>query len=169
MDEELQEIEDDAPFVAIEDTEITEDEENVELSICPKFNYENMQVVVDPVGRAVLSNEVEAYRFWVKKCLLTERYIFEGYSTDFGVALEEIIRSNSDREIAESEVMREIEEALSIDDRTVSVEGFDFVWRGDQLFVSFTIESVFGEEQVLLRAGGDGNGGRQASITSISG
>lgn len=168
--EQVQEHEDDEPFVGFDDEDDidADEEEEIDLGVCPKFDYENMHIEIDPVGRTVTGDEIDAYRFWVTKCLLTERYTFEGYTTDFGVELEEIIRSNPDRDIAESEVMREIEEALSVDERTLSVGDFEFEWRSDQLFVKFIIEAPFGEEQVLLRMDGDNDGERRVTFTSIS-
>lgn len=167
QDEELLEQED-SPFIGFEDEDdIEEDEDVVIQTVSPKFDYENKKLDIDPVGKAVIGNEIDAYRLWVTKSLLTERYKYLAYGEDFGTMFDEIIRSNLDRDIAESEVMREIEEALSIDERTLAIEDFNFEWNGSNLYVTFVIETTYGEEGVRLEMDGENIGQSRISFTSI--
>src|SRR5699024_7864581 len=99
LDEEI----DDEPFEGFEDEDdIDDDEEEIDEGVTVRFDYDDLHIKIDSVGRASLSNEVDALRFWIIKCLLTERYKYFAYDTDFGTEFEEIIRSNPDRDIAES-------------------------------------------------------------------
>lgn len=140
-----------------EDDEDEEDDEP-ERTISPNFSSTELRTSVNPVGRVNLGNELDAYRLWVMKCLLTERYKYLAYDTDFGVGLNEILESDDDRDIVESEVEREITEALEVDERTASVEDFSFSWQGDELRVEFTVESVYGDEEMITLSGGDSSG-----------
>lgn len=170
MDEDMLDEEiDGEPFAGFEDEDdIDEDEEEIDEGITAKFDYDDLNIKIDSVGRAALSNEVEALRFWIVKCLLTERYKYLAYDTDFGTEFEEIIRSNPDRDIAESEVMREIEEALTVDERIESVDDFEFEWKGSHLHVSFSIESIYSEENILIEMDGDNIEQSRISFTSLS-
>lgn len=147
----------DDTFVGFDvDDELEMEDEEIEQPTAPKFDLERMYVIVDPIGRVEMGNEKSAYKFWVTKCLLTERYKYMAYDTDFGIEIEEIIRSNYDREIAESELIRVITEGLMVDERTLGVEDFEFEWNGDSTYVTFAIESVFGREELdLMIEGGD--------------
>lgn len=144
-------------FVGFNTDEIDiEDEDDAEINtIAPKFNEELTHIVVDAIGRAEIGSEKDAYKFWVIKCLLTERYKYLAYDTDFGLEAEEIIRSNYDRDIAESELTRAISEALMVDERTLGVDDFNFEWEGNSAYVTFLIESIYGEDEIEVRLGGD--------------
>lgn len=173
MDEELEDIlddneEDDEGFEGFDTEEIDEDDDEDEgvNTIAPKFDTDAMNTVLDSVGRIVLGNEEEALRFWIKKCLLTERYKYMAYDTDFGVEAEEIIRSNFDRDIAESELIRAITEALTVDERVLGVENFEFSWSGDEVFATFLVESIYGNIDIELTAGGDDDGTRETHADS---
>lgn len=123
-----------------------------------KFNYDKEKLVVTGTGKAVKGGPIDAYRFWAVKCCLTERYQYAAYSTDFGVEFERIIAANYPRPIAESEIKRTITEALTIDNRTVSVTGFTFEWEGDSCWINFFLESVYGTDYVEIRRGGEVSG-----------
>lgn len=156
------------PFEGFEDEDDIDDDEEVDDGITAKFDYENMRIEIDPVGRASFTNEFEALRFWIIKCLLTERYKYLAYDTDFGTEFEEIIRSNPDRDVAESEVMREVEEALTVDERVESVDDFTFYWKGSHVYVTFLIETIYGEEQIFMEMDGDNIEQSRVSFTTLS-
>lgn len=161
--------EEDEGFVGFEDEDdFDEDEDDFEDGISAVFDYEDMRVKVDAVGRVNIGDEMDALRFWVTKCLLTERYNYLAYDTDFGVQFEELIRSNPDRDIAESEIIREIDEALGIDDRIESVDDFDFSWMGSHVYVTFSINTVYEQEEITLEMDGENIEQSRVSFTSLS-
>lgn len=137
------------------DIEMTEEEAiNYELR-APAYDYERERLNINPIGQAIEGDAIEAYRFWVIKCLLTERHKYLAYSDDFGVEIEEIIRTNYPRGIAESEMQRTVTEALEVDERTLSVDNFEFEWSGDALYVDFLVESIYGSDFYRYEFGGD--------------
>lgn len=158
---------DEESFVGFDtdEIEIEDEEETLMDSIAPKFNNELFQLHIDAIGRAEIGSEKDTYKFWVIKCLLTERYKYLAYDTDFGLEAEEIIRSNFDRDIAESELTRAITEALMVDERTLGVDDFTFEWNGNYTHITFLIESVYGEDEIDIALGGDDDVG-EASFSS---
>lgn len=145
-------------FVGFDTSDIAIDEgidEEITNVESPKLDYKEQRLSVNKVGRAIIGDEIDAYRVWVTKCLLTERYRYLAYSTDFGVEIERIIRENYPRGIAESELERTIKEALLMDNRTVSVRGFSFAWEGDAVYVDFYVEHIYGTDYFELMRGGD--------------
>lgn len=123
--------------------------------IAPKFDGDNAVFTINNIGQAVIGDAEDAYQFWVVKCLLTERYKYLAYSDDFGVEMEEILRSDYPRDIKESEIERTIVEALTVDERTVSVTNFEFKWEGDAMTVHFLVESIYGTASYQYQRGGD--------------
>ena len=123
-----------------------------------KFDYENERLVVTGAGKTVEGNSIDAYRFWAVKCCLTERFQYSSYSDDFGVEFQSIVAAGYPRGIAESEIKRTITEALMVDDRTVSVSRFTFVWQGDSCWITFHLESVYGVDNVEIQRGGELSG-----------
>lgn len=117
----------------------------------PMLDFSTGNTKMTPTGRPVEAVGVEAYRQWLATCLLTERYEYLAYTTDFGVEIRSITRANLPRDLAESEIRRTITEALSVDPRTVSVGGFVFEWQGDSVWVSFEVDSVFGRDEVEVK------------------
>lgn len=146
-------------FVNEDEDDAEDDNEDISRVISPKFNSVELKTDVDPVGKARLGNEVDAHRLWIMKCLLTERYKYLAYDTDFGVGINEILESDDDKDVIESEIEREIIEALEVDERTSSVEDFSFAWRGDEIQVEFVVESIYENEDIVVLTGGD-EGGR---------
>jgi hypothetical protein len=132
-----------------------EGKKQIDDVVAPKFNQDDERLDINGVGQAVIGDEKDAYRFWVMKCLLTERYRYPAYSSDFGVEIEAIVKANYPRSVAESEIQRTITEALMVDDRTISVNSFVFEWEGDSLWTTFIVESIFDSDKYELMKGGE--------------
>lgn len=122
----------------------------------PFFDFQSGQTKITARGRPVEAVDHEAYKQWVTKCVLTERYEYLAYSPDFGTEIKAIMRANYPRSITESEIRRTITEALSVDPRTVSVGGFAFEWQGDSVRVTCEVESVYGRDEFAFTFGGVG-------------
>ena len=118
------------------------------------FDFENKETVVTTSGKTVRCDAQDAYIFWAMKCVATERYAHEAYSTDFGIEFLAIMKMNYPRAIAESEIRRSITEALMVDSRTVNVFNFRFFWNADTCRIRFQIESVYGIDSVTVERGG---------------
>jgi len=94
-----------------------------------KFDYETGDFVNDGVFRIQNADGVESWEGWCKACLMTERYQYLAYNTDFGIDTTAAFKAES-REKAEAILTREISEALSADPygRTLYVEDIVFDW-----------------------------------------
>ncbi|MMZ45461.1 hypothetical protein D1872_70580 [compost metagenome] len=87
----------------------------------------------------------EAIRQFILKAILTSRFHFTIYDSDYGCELEDLIGQDVPMELLETEIPRVITEALIYDDRIDDVYGFDITKEASDLFVSFYV-SVDGEE-----------------------
>lgn len=97
----------------------------------------------------------EAIRQYVYKVLSTERASFAIYGTDeginYGVELDRFI--GKDFSFIKSDIERTISDALTQDERIISIKDFvigDPV--GDMLSVSFTVSTLYGEIEIKEEA-----------------
>lgn len=86
---------------------------------------------------------LEAVRQAVFKVMNTERYMYAGYTDNYGVELRDKIGTRIT--YALPEIKRCISEALEWDSRIDSVDGFAFSTEGDSVQVSFTVHSIYGD------------------------
>ena len=92
---------------------------------------------------------LEAYKQAVHKILNTERYEHLIYSWDYGVELKALFGQPIAYVVPELE--RRIREALMQDDRTVSVDNFQFdTSKFGEVAVTFKATSIYGETEQQL-------------------
>lgn len=88
-------------------------------------------------------DELDAMRQSVEKILSTERFAWSIYSDDYGSDVNDLI--GEDFDLVNSELERLITEALSADDRIVSVENFTIdQTSSNSVVVTFNVLTVFG-------------------------
>lgn len=94
-------------------------------------------------------DQLDAVKQAVYKSLQTDRYWHAIYSADYGHELSALIGDHP--AYLESELKRMVEEALLVDERIVSVDQMEFSIEGDQLQLSFRVNSIFGSfnEEVI--------------------
>lgn len=130
--------------------EIAEDADETTEIVSPlrslAFDYAAGQIPISMSGRPAEVVDHEAYKQWVIKCILTERYEYPAYGPDFGTELHAIMRAGYPSDVTESEIQRTITEALRVDPRTVTVDNFSFEWNGDAVKLYFEVESVYGRD-----------------------
>lgn len=99
---------------------------------------------------AYMDEGLEAVRQAVEIALNVERFRWQIYNTNFGAELNDLV--GDDEAYIEAELPRMVEDALSPDNRVVSVDNYAFSRSGDALAVSFSVHTVFGdlEEEVEL-------------------
>lgn len=99
---------------------------------------------------AYMDEGLEAVRQAVEIALNVERFRWQIYNTNFGAELNDLV--GDDEAYIEAELPRMVEDALSPDNRVVSVDNYTFSRSGDALTVSFSVHTVFGdlEEEVEL-------------------
>ena len=119
------------------------------------FDFEKGDFVVDGAGRIVIADGHTAWVQWCIKTILTQRFAYVIYSSDYGTELEEA-QKQPNRKAVETELERAITEALLVDPRTEMVKDFVFEWEGDTVKVSFVVVPVVGPSderlEVILNA-----------------
>ena len=108
------------------------------------FDFEKGDFVLDTAGRIAIADGHRAWAQWCVKTVLTERFAYLAYSGNYGVEIDEALKQPT-RAVVEAEVERTITEALLFDPRTYTVRDFSFEWRGDELYISFTVIPVVGK------------------------
>ena len=111
-----------------------------------KYDFEAGQFVVRTDGKSVMIEGEEALLQNATKALLTDRYTFEIYSSDYGHELKALIRSDGTREWKQAEAMRLVREALEYLYGIERCEKFTFQWESNILKIFFVIVT---EEGVL--------------------
>ena len=86
-----------------------------------------------------------ALKMWIYKALLTNRYVYPIYSWDYGQDLEELIGRGYETDFIKSEVERRVQECLMINEHIKGCSNFDISLINDQLQISFTVNTTFGE------------------------
>ena len=97
-------------------------------------------------GKLVPCDDIEAIKVWIEKIIRTEKNRFPIYDgTEYGCHLEDlIIGNNYTVEFVESELKREIEEALLQNPRITNVSGFTL--KRDKTLLTVTLEVSIGDE-----------------------
>ncbi len=78
--------------------------------------------------------------------LSTERWRHLIYSGDYGVEMEELFGKS--RGYLEADMKRRFSEALAQDDRIEGIKDFQMAFSGDEVDISFTIMTLFGNLMV---------------------
>lgn len=90
----------------------------------------------------------EALKVWIYKTLLTKRYKHIIYSWDYGQDLEELIGQGYEKGLIRSEVERRIKDCLLIHPHIKECNNFNIRLQQDQLHVDFTVNTIYGEEDI---------------------
>lgn len=91
---------------------------------------------------AGMADGLEAMRQTVQNILQTERYDYQIYSTNYGVEFNDLV--GADPDYIKAALPARIEEALSVDDRILSVDDFTFDFSGDKAVVTCNVQTVYG-------------------------
>lgn len=139
-------------FSTIEDVTIEETDDSFSgYKPSVYFDFSTGDFVRDGTNKLIESSGTDAWIQWCIKCLSTPRYNCLAYSTDFGIDYEAIFSSSSRAE-AESNITREVEEALSADpyERLSYIESIVFDWEDDTTVnVTVTLVGVDGNTAVI--------------------
>ncbi len=92
----------------------------------------------------------EAVKVWVWKALNTVRYRHEIYTWDYGCELENLIGKAFTSEVKQSEAVRYIREALMVNPYIRSVRQTSVDFKGTNLTVSCTVDTIYGEVDVSV-------------------
>lgn len=148
----------DYPVWDVEDVMIDVEDEKLDEVESYAFDYDKKKTIVTGSGKTIRSDARASYIFWAVKCVATERGAHEAYGEDYGAGIIAIIRQDLPRPITESEISREIKEALAVDNRTINAFNFRFKWETDSCHITFEVEHVYGIDTITTERGGYSSG-----------
>ena len=114
-------------------------EELEELDIVEQSSYTFISDGKQIVGMA---DGLEAVRQTIQNILQTERFMYQIYSTNYGIESDDLV--GADPDYIRAALPTRIEDALSVDDRILSVDDFTFDFSGDKAVVTCNVETVYG-------------------------
>jgi len=91
-----------------------------------------------------------AIKQWVMIVLGTDKYYYTQYSWDHGCELRDLIGKGFKQDYIESEVKRIITDALSMSNDIQGISNLEVSYEGDTLTVAFTIDTIYGSEEVMV-------------------
>lgn len=86
----------------------------------------------------------EAIRQFIRKALLTARYTFLIYNSEYGNEIDSLIGRRVNNALFDAEIVRLIREALIYDSRIASVDNFVIERNTDAVFITFDVTTVSG-------------------------
>lgn len=109
-------------------------------------SYPNNEWIVDfeSEDNAEPRDELQTIIQAIKFALETERYKYPIMGSNYGVTFDDLI--GTDYSFIKSEISRRIRDALTIDDRIISLDNFKFTKsNGSDMLVSFNVKTIIGE------------------------
>lgn len=98
-------------------------------------------------GAPILVSGQKALEVWIEKVIRTERFKFNiYYGVEYGVTLDDLIGSNLPYAFVESEMRRELTEAILMNPFIEHLSGWKFEREGSLWTISFVVETVDNEE-----------------------
>jgi len=124
--------------IPIQDSIAVDDESTREFKPAPYFDFDKGDFVTDGMNRVVYADGKEAFKQWIQKMLYTPYLSCLAYM-GCGIELDEAMHCTTRAE-TESTLSTSITETLMKHPCTERVYDFQFGWRGDQLFMRFTVQ-----------------------------
>lgn len=104
------------------------------------FDFNKGEFVIRD-GKLIECDGIEAIRIWIEKIIRTEKYrylIYDG--TEYGCHLEDlIIGNNYTMEFIQSELKREIEEALLLNPQIKKISNFQIIRNSNSLTINMEV------------------------------
>ncbi|WP_291578666.1 DUF2634 domain-containing protein [Clostridium sp. UBA6640] len=142
------------PTFTDEDIKVIEEVEN-ELNIneeIPReyaWDFQKNEFILKD-GKFVVVEGIEALNIWIRKALITERYRYLAYTTDYGSEIESLVGKNYSKELTKSEIKRFLKEALEINPHIKGISDIDVLSYKDKITVNFKVETDLGEVKVSV-------------------
>lgn len=112
------------------------------------FDFDKGDFRLDGANKMTVSTGKEAYIQWCRKVIETERDTCLAYSTDIG-SEKEAAFAEGDRAAIEVALEKTITETLMVNAHTEYVREFEFSWRADELYLTFTVKGKEWEEATI--------------------
>lgn len=116
------------------------------------YDYENNRLLLRD-GQTYLVEGNEALRIWIFKALVTERFRYTAYDSDYGSEIDTLIgKVNSSVNLPE--LKRFIIEALMVNPYIEELSNIQFEQSGSGVLVDFDCATVYGKERITWEAKG---------------
>lgn len=112
-------------------------------------DYDNNRLLLID-GKTQIVTGAEAVKAWAWKALKIQRYRYLAYSWNYGHDLENLIGIGESIEYVTSEASRYIQEALQPNPYIEAVTNIVVTYTGDQLSISFTLQTPYGEVDLTI-------------------
>lgn len=123
-----------------------------------KWDWAAMDFALDGAGRIPKLVGAEAHVTWCLKTVLTERFMHAVYSHRYGVEFDAVMTGGQPRAVTEARARQTLAAALQRHPDTQGVRDIAFSWRGDEVYITFTVVSRTADEpftlQLSVSAGG---------------
>ena len=102
-------------------------------------------------GKMIAVTDEEALKIWIDKTIRTEKNKFKVYENiNYGVSIEDLVIGRAyNQQFINSELEREISEALTQNKLIQSISDFSSINEGKNLIISFTVNNSFRQEVTL--------------------
>ncbi len=121
-------------------TDIEEEAEKPSRTYCLDLNSGHIIGMVDGIS---------AVNQAIRKAIITARYKCLIYDSDYGGEIEDMIYDAvSTPELIETALPELICDALSQDTRILEIYDFEFTFKNDSAFISFSADTIFGKTQI---------------------
>jgi len=101
-------------------------------------------------GRIIgMVDGMEAVNQAIRKAIITVRYKCLIYDSDYGSEVESMVHDSiSTPELIETALPELIRDALSQDTRILEIYDFEFTFKDDAVFISFSADTIFGKTRI---------------------
>jgi len=108
-------------------------------------NYPSLTFYADPITHRIsgTADGYKAIKQTIEIILNVERFCWQIYSPYFGMQWVGLIGENPG--FVASELQRRIKDAFSVDNRIMGIADFDYSIDGENLTVSLTVETIYGD------------------------
>lgn len=121
------------------------------------YDFDAMDFVVED-GRPKEVSGAEALAVWIQKIFHTQKNRYHVYeNTEYGVLVEDlIVGARYTVDFVESELRRELEDAVKQNEQIIGVSSFASEYTGgNTLHVHIALQTIFGALQATTAIGGD--------------
>ena len=92
-----------------------------------------------------MTDNIEALKQMIRKAILTPRSRYRIYDDTYGCEIWELIGADVTDAFIDAEIPRMLREAIVYDDRVNDAYNFVITRKGDGVYVTFDVDSIYGE------------------------
>ncbi len=109
------------------------------------YDFDENKFLLDDSGKEYLVFKNDALKIWITKVLLTDRYKFLAYDSNYGSEIYRLIGSVKDIDILRLEVKRYIIESLMVNPYILEIDNFSIFEDDEKKVVSFYVRTIYSE------------------------